>query len=198
MACETVAHTRALASGGMRLEINRTLDRFLSGVERRALRMASISTGNQDEALDIVQDAMMRFASRYSARAETDWGPLFHRILQNAVTDWHRRSRVRRRWHQFIGVGETVVEQSDPLSGIADPLAREPDAQLQDGEAMRRLERAIGELPLRQQQAFMLRLWEGLNVEQTAAAMGCSQGSVKTHYSRAVHCLREKLEGYWP
>ena len=198
MSCDMVADRTRVASGGVGLEINRTLDRFLAGVERRALRMAAISTGSTDEALDIVQDAMMKFATRYAGRDADDWGPLFQRILQNAVTDWHRRSRVRNRWRWFVGLRESHGEQADPLLEIADPRAREPGAMLQEGEAMVHLERAIGELPLRQQQAFMLRLWEGMSVQQTASAMGCTQGSVKTHYSRAVNSLREKLEAHWP
>ena len=198
MSCDMVAERTRVASGGVGLEINRTLDRFLAGVERRALRMAAISTGSMDEALDIVQDAMLRFATRYGTRAESDWAPLFQRILQNAVTDWHRRRQVRSRWQHLFGHAQTDPETADPLQTLADPRVREPGAMVQEGEAMQRLERAIGELPLRQQQAFMLRLWEGLSVGETAAAMGCTQGSVKTHYSRAVNCLREKLEAHWP
>ena len=195
---EAVLDRRRLASGGLGLEINQTLDRFLAGVERRALRMASISTGSRDEALDIVQDAMMKFAMRYATRAESEWGPLFQRILQNGVTDWHRRNLVRNRWRRFLGKPDGQEISGDPLQEIADPLGREPGERLQGDQAMAHLEQAIGELPLRQQQAFMLRLWEGLSVQQTAAVMGCTQGSVKTHYSRAVSCLREKLEAHRP
>lgn len=198
MSCDWVADRQRTTLGGVGLEINQRLDRFLSGVERRALRMAAISTGSSDEALDIVQDAMMRFATRYAGRDEAEWNPLFYRILQNAVTDWHRRSQVRNRWHQLIGRREVEEDLTNPIQEFADPLSREPGDQLQQAAAVRRLERAIGELPLRQQQAFMLRMWEGLNVKQTALAMGCTQGSVKTHYSRAVNSLREKLEAHWP
>ncbi len=198
MSCDWVADSQKIALGDVGLETNQRLDRFLSGVERRALRMAAISTGNTEEALDIVQDAMMRFATRYAGRDEAEWGPLFHRILQNAVTDWHRRSRVRSRWLGFFSHRDTDDGAADPMQEVADPLAREPGVKLAQEEAVRRLEQAIGELPLRQQQAFMLRLWEGMNVQQTASAMGCTQGSVKTHYSRAVNRLREKLEAHWP
>jgi RNA polymerase sigma-70 factor (ECF subfamily) len=198
MACDWVADGRNTVLGGVGLEINRRLDRFLSGVERRALRMAAISTGSTEEALDIVQDAMMKFATRYAGHDEADWSPLFHRVLQNAVTDWHRRSRVRNRWRSLIGRRQTDDVDADPMQEVADPLAREPGTKLAQAQALRRLEQAIGELPLRQQQAFMLRLWEGMNVRQAAAAMGCTEGSVKTHYSRAVSSLRDKLDAHWP
>ncbi|MCU7921094.1 MAG: RNA polymerase sigma factor [Candidatus Thiodiazotropha sp. (ex Dulcina madagascariensis)] len=174
------------------------MERFLSGVERRALRMAGISTGSVDDALDIVQDAMMKLAGRYANRNESEWGGLFQRILQNSIADWHRRHRVRNRWRVFFTRDDRESETADPLGSLADPANPEPAKQLHEQDAMERLESAIHDLPLRQQQAFMLRLWEGLSVADTARAMGCSQGSVKTHYSRAVNSLRRALEGYWP
>ena len=185
-------------TGGRDLETNQALDRFLLGVERRALRMATISTGNPDDALDIVQDAMMKLACRYGNRQENEWGGLFHRILQNTITDWHRRSRVRSKWQQLFHQREHDDPHPDPIQSLPDPVAEEPVRSLTGSEAMKALEQAIHILPLRQQQAFLLRLWEGLSVAGTAQAMGCSEGSVKTLYSRAVTKLREKLKGYWP
>jgi RNA polymerase sigma-70 factor (ECF subfamily) len=195
---ETAADMRQLALGGDGLETNQALNRFLAGVERRALRMAAISTGNPEDALDIVQDAMMKLATRYPDRPEDQWGALFQRILQNGITDWHRRSWVRERWRKFIGSKDVDCETDDPLQHLPDNRITDPGEKLQHEHALAGLEQAIRQLSLRQQQAFMLRLWEGLSVEETAHAMGCSRGSVKTHYSRALASLRQSLEDHWP
>lgn len=178
------------------LESRDTLERFLAGVERRAFRMAQFATGNRDESLDIVQDAMLALASRYGKRGADEWGPLFHRILQSRIHDWYRRRRTQNRWLAWLGTDDDHGE--DPLAALPDPDARRPEEQLGNTRAGTALETALGALPLRQQQAFLLRTWEGLDVAATAAAMGCSEGSVKTHYSRAVHTLRELLEDHWP
>jgi RNA polymerase sigma-70 factor (ECF subfamily) len=196
-ALESRAELQVLVLGGDGLDTNQALNRFLAGVERRALRMATISVGNQDDALDLVQDAMMKLATRYGNRSRDQWGPLFHRILQNGITDWHRRSWVRERWRRFVG-GDAQDEGDDPLQHYPDVRLRESADRLQQEDAVACLERSIRQLSLRQQQAFMLRVWEGLSVEQTATAMGCSQGSVKTHYSRAVSALKVSLEEHWP
>jgi RNA polymerase sigma-70 factor, ECF subfamily len=176
------------------LEQSRELERFLAGVEKRAYRIARIAVRNDDDALDIVQDAMLQLARRYGARLEAEWRPLFYRILQNRIRDFQRRSAVRARvmsWLPSRFVGEE--EPGDPYEAIADPAALPLD-QLSTDQTMRLLEGALGRLPARQQEAFMLRNFEGLSVEETATAMGCTQGSVKTHYSRAVHTLRAQLE----
>jgi RNA polymerase sigma-70 factor (ECF subfamily) len=157
--------------------------------------MAQFATGNRDEALDIVQDAMLALARHYGGRSSDEWGPLFHRILQSRIHDWYRRRHTRHRWLAWLG---TVDDDEDPLAALPDPDARRPEEQLANTRAGAALETALGNLPLRQQQAFLLRTWEGLDVAATAAAMGCSQGSVKTHYSRAVHTLRNLLEDHWP
>jgi RNA polymerase sigma-70 factor, ECF subfamily len=158
--------------------------------------MAQFATGNRDEALDIVQDTMLALARHYGERAAHEWGPLFHRILQRRIHDWYRRRRTQNRWLAWL-VPEDDYDE-DPLAALPDPGAHRPEEQLGHARAGAALETALGELPLRQQQAFLLRAWEGLDVAATAAAMGCSEGSVKTHYSRAVHTLRELLEDHWP
>lgn len=173
-----------------------TLDTFLASVEHKAFRMARLATGNPDDALDIVQDAMLGLARHYAGRAALEWGPLFHRILQSRIRDWYRRQRVRRRILGWLGGGEG--EQGDPLEAVADTREVGPAGHHANQRFSEALERALGALPLRQQQAFLLRAWEGLDVAETASAMGISQGSVKTHYSRAVHALRDKLEGHVP
>lgn len=176
------------------LEQSRELERFLVGVEKRAYRIARIAVRNDDDALDIVQDAMLQLARRYSARPEAEWRPLFYRILQNRIRDFQRRSSVRARVMSWLPARFLDEEVSlDPYESVPDPAAM-PLEQLSTAEDMQILEHALGRLPARQQQAFMLRNFEGLNVEQTAQAMGCTQGSVKTHYSRAVHTLRGQLE----
>ncbi len=167
------------------------LDRFLAGVERKAFLMARIATGNEDDALDIVQEAMFTLAQRYAVRSEDEWGPLFRRILQNRIRDWYRRSKVRNRFRVWFRRDE---DEDDPLENRPDPVPDEPLQRLETEQFGEALEKALGELPNRQQQAFLLRAWEGLSVDKTAAAMGISAGSVKTHYSRAVHALRERLE----
>jgi len=182
--------------GEERLDSRAALDRFLSGVERRALRMAEIATGNRDEALDIVQDAMLLLAQRYGRRSEQEWGPLFHRILQNRIRDWYRRGKVRLRWLDWLRGHDE--DDDDPLANVADAQARRPEDEIGNQRAGTALEMALHALPRRQQQAFLLRVWEGLDVAATAAAMNCSEGSVKTHFSRAVHALREQLEDHWP
>jgi len=173
------------------------LNRFLAGMERRAFKMAHIATNDRDEALDIVQEAMIKLANAYGDRSEDDWTPLFYRILQNRIMDWHRRRKI---W-QFVRVftGDYSKEENDPaLNEALNFTANDPGTNLQHQKAAKTLESELQKLPLRQQQAFLLRAWEGLDVKQTARAMGCSEGSVKTHYSRAVHTLRERLEDHWP
>jgi RNA polymerase sigma-70 factor (ECF subfamily) len=169
------------------------LNRFLAGVERRALRFAEIAVRDRDEALDLVQDAMIKLARNYGEQPEAEWTPLFYRILQNAIRDWHRRQAVRNRVMVWFGRGARQEADYDPVAAAPDPAGRAPDEELQAAQAMDRLESAVSRLPARQREAFMLRTFEGLDVAGTATAMGCSEGSVKTHYSRAVHTLRDAL-----
>nr|WP_298273591.1 RNA polymerase sigma factor [Geobacter sp.] len=179
------------------LENTEALNRFLAGIERRAFRMARFATADDDEALDLVQDAMLGFVRRYACKCEEEWSPLFYRTLQSRIIDWHRRTVVRNRlrgW--FGGAGGDSDEGADPLENVADVNAPDPGRHLTNRELGGAIERALRKLPLRQRQAFLLRSWEGLDVAQTALAMGCSDGSVKTHYSRAVHTLRHLLKEY--
>ncbi len=173
------------------------LDTFLAGVEKRAYRMAQLATGDREEALDIVQDAMLGLSSRYGHKTEAEWRPLFYRILQNRIRDWRRRHVVRMRWRTWLGfAGEDENDrEADRLQQVPDHQYR-PDEEAMRGLALGALDEALTSLPLRQQQAFLLRAWEGLSVEETARAMRCSSGSVKTHYHRAVKRLRHLLEGH--
>jgi RNA polymerase sigma-70 factor (ECF subfamily) len=192
-----VSCTREHSTGAETLQRERQLNQFLAEVERRALRIAEIAVRDRDEALDLVQDAMIKLARSYADRPGDEWPPLFYRILQNGVRDWHRRQKVRNRVMVWFGHGASRDDNYDIAATAPDPAGRTPDEQLQTHEAMQRLEVSIQELPGRQREAFMLRTFEGLDVAGTAVAMGCSEGSVKTHYSRAVHSLRDKLGDHW-
>lgn len=174
----------------------RELDLFLASVERRALRIAEISTRDRDEALDIVQDAMIRLARSYAHKPASEWPPLFHRILNNKILDWQRRRSVRNRL--FFWVDDTADnEDLNPAELVADAAQPPAPDLLQQQEAMQRLEQALRDLPPRQREAFTLRIWEGLSVEEAAQVMGCTQGSVKTHLFRALAALRKKLGDVW-
>jgi RNA polymerase sigma-70 factor (ECF subfamily) len=179
------------------LQRDQQLNRFLMDIEGRALRIAEISIRDRDEAMDLVQNAMIKLCRSYADRDESEWTPLFYRILQNGVRDWHRRQAVRNRVMVWFGRSKGAQEDYDPIAAAPDPIGRTPDEQLQNREAMQSLEVAVSELPARQREAFMLRTFEGMDVAGTAAAMECSDGSVKTHYSRAVHSLRKTLGEHW-
>jgi RNA polymerase sigma-70 factor (ECF subfamily) len=168
------------------------IEAFLREVEARAYRIALVHVRNRDDALDIVQDAMIRLVNRYAKRPSEEWAPLFYRILQNRIRDIQRRRMVRSRIVSFFG-GTASEDEHDPLVQAPAPRTEEPLEQVQAGDAMAAVETALRELPARQREAFVLRNFEGLDVAQTAVAMGCTEGSVKTHYSRAVHRLRELL-----
>ena len=166
------------------------MESFLKTVERRAFVIARINTKDEEEALDIVQDTMFTLVQKYSDRSSNELAPLFHTILYNKINDWHRKQKVRNRWRVFFGFDDTNVAAEDT---VPQEQFLEPDNYLQEVEINKSVLEAIKDLPIRQQQAIILRAWEGFSVAETANIMKCSQGSVKTHYSRAVHSLRNKL-----
>lgn len=165
------------------------MERFLVEVEQRAYRMALVSTGDHHNALDIVQDSMMQLVDKYSEHPAAQWPPLFYRILQNRIYDWHRGNRHRQLFQ--TQTDEQLGEWPDQRSG-------DLSEQTRQRQALIALEAAVSRLPLRQQQVFMLRVWEGMDVNDTAASLSISAGSVKTHLSRAMEFLRQSLEGLWP
>jgi len=172
---------------------SRALNQFLAGVELKAFRIAQTALRHEDDALDAVQDAMLQLARAYADRPSQEWKPLFYRILENRIRDMQRRRTVRGRviaWLPFRG--DEDEEEPDPIAQAPSPEPQ-PVRRLELDEAVGALEKALGGLPRRQQQAFLLRALEGLDVAATAAAMGCSEGSVKTHYFRAVQALRAQL-----
>jgi RNA polymerase sigma-70 factor (ECF subfamily) len=170
------------------------LEAFLREVEARAYRIAVLELRDADEALDAVQEAMIRLAGRYARRPSAEWRPLFYRILKNRIRDGQRRRAVRNRIIGFFGA---QVPELDPILTAPAPESDDPLETVARGDAMQALAEALHKLPARQREAFMFRNFEGLDVAQTAAAMGCSEGSVKTHYSRAAKRLRELLGDHW-
>ncbi|MGV6807289.1 MAG: RNA polymerase sigma factor [bacterium] len=178
--------------------VNQRLNQFFAGVEKRAFRMAMVSVGNREDALDVVQDAMLQLVRKYSNRPEHEWPPLFYRILHNKMMDVHRKRKVRDRFSGWIGYSRDDDEQQpDPIENSPGPAYENPEVRHRDSQTLEALEKAIGKLPPRQQQAFMLRCWEGFNTAETAATMKCTEGSVKTHYSRALNSLRAELGEYY-
>jgi RNA polymerase sigma-70 factor, ECF subfamily len=193
MANKIVANTTGAAS----LDRSREVERFLAGIERRAFRIAQIALRDVDDALDAVQDAMLQLARRYAHRPNEEWQPLFYRILKNRIRDYQRRRIVRSKVLAWLPVRrDDENEAPDPID-MAQGNEPAPGDRLQMSETLHALEQALHDLPHRQQQVFLLRNFEGLDVAATAIAMGCSEGSVKTHYFRAVHTLRERLGEFW-
>ena len=168
------------------------LNRFLAGVEQSAFQITRAAVWDTDEALDIVQEAMFTLPRKYASKPEVEWRPLFFRILQNRIRDWHRRSAVRGRVLQ-----ESEHDGVDRIEQATDDGRGNPAQMVTRDDARDVIRQTVATLPARQQQAFLLRAIEGMNVAETAHAMRCSQGSVKTHYSRALAVLREALGEHW-
>jgi RNA polymerase sigma-70 factor (ECF subfamily) len=172
---------------------------FLASVERRAFKQSVFSVHDEEAAHDIVQDAMMKLAEKYATRPPGELPLLFQRILQNAIRDHFRRGKVRSTWTTLLsnlGLGGED-DDADPLETLeveeSSNVPASPADRLEQSQVMAAIEQAVQALPQRQRQAFMLRYWEELDVSETAKAMGCSEGSVKTHCSRATHALAKIL-----
>jgi len=177
------------------------LSAFLEGVERRAYKQAVFAVRDGEAALDIVQDAMLRLAESYGDRPLAEMPMLFHRIVQNAIRDYFRRQRVRNLWSTLLSSlspGRGEGDDQDPLETLASDqdssLGESPPARLERAQVLEIIEQEVARLPARQRQAFIMRYWEELNVAETARVMGCSEGSVKTHCSRAAHALAAALD----
>lgn len=170
-----------------------TLAGFLAGVERRALRIAQLGTGGDaDEALDCVQEAMIQLARHYADHDPAEWPPLFYRILDNRLRKWRYKQLLRGRWLGQRQFDDEDAEEST-LERLPGPEAERPEALAAGAQLRQRLRQALQNLPHRQRQAFLLRHWEGLSTSETAQAMACSEGSVKTHLSRAISALQTLL-----
>jgi len=190
----------AIRLGRKNLATRSELSAFLAGVERRAFKQAVFAVREEESALDIVQDAMLRLSQSYGDRAAEELAPLFQRILQNAIRDWFRRQKIRSLWTTLLSSlapGRDADEDRDPLDTLqeAGDANREagPAEQAERSQVIEIIEQEIARLPARQREAFLMRYWEELDVAETAEAMGCSEGSVKTHCSRATHALAEAL-----
>src|SRR6202044_3002548 len=155
----------APAPEGAVLEYSRELEKFLAEIERRAFRMAQVALRDPDDALDAVQDAMLKLTKNYASKPSTEWRPLFYRILENGIRDVQRRRSVRNRIMTWLpGPKEDPDnEAQDPLDSVADSATPIPE-QLMQHQAMQKLESSLRELPARQREAFMLRNFEGLDV----------------------------------
>jgi RNA polymerase sigma-70 factor (ECF subfamily) len=176
------------------------LSDFLEQVERRAFKQTAYAVRDEHTALDIVQDAMMKLVEKYPDKPLSELPMLFQRILQNTMRDFWRRQKVRNIWTTLLSsfsVPGEDGEESDPLEMLTSSnrnVQDEPEAQLEQRQTMRLIEEALHQLPTRQREAFIMRYWEDMDVAETATAMGCSQGSVKTHCSRAVRAMASTLE----
>ena len=175
------------------------LSAFLEGVERRAFKQAMFAVRDQEAALDIVQDAMLRLAEKYGHLPAAELPALFHRIVQNAIRDWFRRQKVRSVWTtQLSSLGPGDDDDQDPLETLRPEAGSQetesPAALLEQGQVLEILREELLRLPERQREAFILRYWDELDVADTARRMRCSEGSVKTHCSRATHALATALK----
>ncbi|WP_342669212.1 RNA polymerase sigma factor [Candidatus Propionivibrio aalborgensis] len=181
------------------LASQRELSDFLAASERRAFKQAMFAVRNEESALDIVQDSMMKLAEKYGDRPAEELPMLFQRIMQNTIRDYYRRSKVRSLWTTLLSaLTPNDAEDYDPLETIAvesgSYTPNTPDGQLQQSQVLVIIEKEIQQLPTRQREAFLMRYWEDMDVAETASAMGCSEGSVKTHCSRATHTLATALK----
>ena len=171
------------------------METFLASVERRAYRTALLAVGQEADALDIVQDSMMKLVQNYPDRNDQEWPALFHRILHNRITDWHRGATGRWRWLPLRGGGSANDDDDDSeIAELADENEAGPLQHLSLTQDMNTVLQALEGLPWRQQQAFMLRAWEGFDTRTSAEIMKCSEGSVKTHFYRAQQSLKSSLE----
>ena len=179
---------------------DKELSDFLKSVEKRAFKRAFYAVRNEESALDIVQDTMIRLAEKYFDRPAAELPLLFQRILSNATMDWFRRQKVRnavvRNFSDFdTADGDGDFDILETLQVLGGSLASESASEsVSRAQILLLIEAAIAQLPARQREAFLLRYWEELDVAETAASMGCSEGSVKTHCSRAVHALAKALK----
>jgi RNA polymerase sigma-70 factor (ECF subfamily) len=176
------------------------LSQFLGRIERRAYKHAVFAMHDSHTALDVVQDAMSKLAAKYGDKPAEELPLLFHRILQNTIRDYCRRQKVRSTWTTLFSAftSKQAEEEFDPLDVLEDKDNQSnpatPDADFSQRQTIALIEQSLSNLPARQREAFLLRYWEGLDTAETATAMGCTEGSVKTHCSRANHALAESLK----
>lgn len=181
------------------LASERELSDFLKSVEKRAFKRSVYHVRNDESALDIVQDSMMKLAEHYGHKPVEELPMLFQRILSNCTLDWFRRQKTQRALFSTMSDFESPGDDDsfDLLETLHAANSGEQnestETQTERAQTLREIEIQVQQLPARQREAFLMRYWEEMDVAETAAAMGCSQGSVKTHCSRAVHALSKAL-----
>lgn len=185
--------------GVIKLSKRNELSEFLASVERRAYKQALYGVRDEHVALDIVQDSMLKLAEKYGDKPLAEWPMLFQRILQNTIRDFYRRQKVRSTWTTLMSSLIPAHDEGDfdPLESLQDEDNNSqflrPDAAIEQSQLLEIIEIELVKLPARQREAFLLRYWEDMNTSDTASVMGCSEGSVKTHCSRATHTLAAAL-----
>lgn len=180
---------------------NKELSNFLEGVERRAFKHAAYMVRNTESALDIVQDAMIKLSEKYGDKPANEFPMLFQRILQNTILDFFRREKVRNNWVSLFS-NMTPNQHEDDNFDLLESFSSEEGSQaaesteqkLEREQVLNIIDEQIKKLPTRQREAFLMRYWEDMDVAETAQTMGCSEGSVKTHCSRATHALAASLK----
>lgn len=168
-----------------------TMDAFLQSVERKAYRMAQLALSEHADAIDVIQDSMIKLVTHYADRPSDEWKPLFYRILQNRIRDYQRQYKMKNML--FFWRNDDQDEDLTQWAVDEHHTAGKPEQEMNKSQMQSRVLQALHGLPEKQQQCFLLRSWEGMSVIDTASAMGCSEGTVKTHYFRAVTKLRELL-----
>ncbi|QJQ05141.1 RNA polymerase sigma factor [Undibacterium piscinae] len=180
---------------------DKELSQFLEGVERRAFKHALYMVRNEESSLDIVQESMIKLAEKYGDKPAAELPMLFQRILQNTILDFFRREKVRNTWISLFS-NLTPNNQDDDNFDLLESYTAEEGSQASESAAeqlereqvLNIIDEEIKKLPARQREAFLMRYWEDMDVAETATAMGCSEGSVKTHCSRATHALASSLK----
>jgi RNA polymerase sigma-70 factor (ECF subfamily) len=181
---------------------DRELSSFLEGVERRAFKQAMYAVRNEESALDIVQEAMIKLSEKYGDKPAAELPMLFQRILQTTTLDYFRREKVRNTWVSLFSSITPDNNREDDNFDLLESYAAEEGTEAAESSAdkiereqvLNIIDEEIKKLPARQREAFLMRYWEDMDVAETAAAMGCSEGSVKTHCSRATHALAASLK----
>ncbi len=182
----------------------KTLDEFLAGVERKAYQICFYSLRDEQAALDVVQDSMLKLVENYADRASTEWPALFFTILHHRITNMHRWKKLRDVGGRLISIfkdtprdeGQGNLLETDIGVALMPEHAR-PDSETLGAQLRNRIDRAMQRLSKRQREVFLLREWQGFNVRETATILGCSEGSVKQHHFRAVRALRSELAEVW-
>ena len=171
-------------------ELTELLNQFFILHEKKAYVIAFMSLRNQDDALDVVQDVMIKFVVKYKNKKQADWSSLFFRMIQNRITDFHRQNTKKKKYFGVIGhdYSDNIIEQ------VSDRNYVSALKQIDNNMKIANLQKSLTALPQRQLQAFICRIWEGLSVAQTAKSMKCSQGSVKTHLFRALNQIRSQFK----